>query len=55
MERKNEIGKTGKVKVSALDTENVKLEKPVRMESDGTLSFEGLGLEKWEEKVFVIR
>lgn len=50
-----EIGKSGKVKVSALDTENVKLEKPVRMESDGTLSFEGLGLEKWEEKVFVIR
>ena len=50
-----EIGKTGKVKVSALDTENVKLGKAVRMTSDGTLAFEGLGLKKWEEKVFVIK
>lgn len=50
-----EIGKTGKVKVQTLDTENVKLTKPVRMTSDGTLRFEGLGLKKWEEKVFVIR
>ena len=50
-----EIGKSGKVKVAALDPENVKLGKAVRMTSDGTLSFEGLGLKKWEEKVFVIK
>ena len=50
-----EIGKAGKVKVSVLDTENVKLGKAVTMKSDGTLNFEGLGLNKWEEKIFVIR
>ncbi len=50
-----EIGKTGKVKVSVLDTENVKLGNAVTMKSDGTLNFEGLGLNKWEEKIFVIR
>lgn len=50
-----EIGKTGKVKVSILDTENVKLGKAVTMKSDGTLNFEGLGLNKWEEKIFVIK
>ena len=50
-----EIGKSGKVKVAALDPENVKLGKAVRMTSDGTLSFEGLGLKKWEEKIFVIK
>ena len=49
------IGKTGKVKVSVLDPENVKLAKAVKMTSDGTLKFEGLGLKHWEEKVFVIR
>lgn len=50
-----EIGKTGKVKVSVLDTENVKLGNAVTMKSDGTLNFEGLGLNKWEEKIFVIK
>ena len=50
-----EIGKSGKVKVAALDPENVKLGKAVRMTLDGTLSFEGLGLKKWEEKIFVIK
>ena len=50
-----EIGKAGKVKVSALDPEKVKLTKAVRMTSDGTLSFENLGLKHWEEKVFVIK
>lgn len=50
-----EIGKTGKVKVQALDTEKVKLGKAVRMTSDGNLKLENLGLAKWEEKVFVIR
>ena len=50
-----EIGKAGKVKVSTLDPENVKLTKAVRMTSDGTLSFENLGLKHWEEKVFVIK
>ena len=49
------IGKTGNVKVSALDPENVKLSKAVKMTSDGTLNFEGLGLKHWEEKVFVIK
>jgi ribosome biogenesis protein Nip4 len=50
-----EIGKTGKVKVSALDPENVKFGKAVTMKSDGTLMFEGLGLNKWEEKVYIIK
>ncbi|MBQ8170039.1 MAG: DUF5060 domain-containing protein [Bacteroidales bacterium] len=50
-----EIGKAGKVKVSVLDTENVKLGNAVTMKSDGTLNFEGLGLNKWEEKIFVIK
>ena len=49
------IGKNGKVKVSALDTENVKLGKAVNMTSDGALHFENLGLKHWEEKVFVIK
>ena len=49
------IGKTGKVKVSVLDPENVKLAKVGKMTSDGTLKFEGLGLKHWEEKVFVIK
>ena len=49
------IGKTGKVKVSVLDPENVKLAKVGKMTSDGTLKFENLGLKHWEEKVFVIR
>ena len=49
-----EIGKTGKVKVSVLDPENVKFVKSSPMKSDGTLKFEGLGLNKWEEKIFVI-
>ena len=52
---KVEVGKTGKVKVSALDTENVKFGKAVKMTSDGTLSLEDLGLQKWEEKIFVIK
>ena len=50
-----EIGKAGKVKVSALDPDKVAFGKAVRMTSDGTLAFEGLGLNKWEEKVFVIK
>jgi hypothetical protein len=50
-----EIGKAGKVKVAALDPENVKLTKAVKMTSDGTLTFENLGLKHWEEKVFVIK
>ena len=50
-----EIGKSGKVKVATLDPETVSLTKAVRMTSDGTLNFEGLGLNKWEEKVFVIK
>jgi hypothetical protein len=50
-----EIGKTGKVKVSVLDTENVKLTKSGTMKSDGTVTFDGLGLNKWEEKIFVIK
>jgi hypothetical protein len=50
-----EIGKAGKVKVSTLDPEKVKLTKAVRMTSDGTLTFENLGLKHWEEKVFVIK
>ena len=50
-----EIGKSGKVKVATLDPETVSLTKAVRMTSDGTLSFEGLGLNKWEEKIFVIK
>jgi hypothetical protein len=49
------IGKSGKIKVSTLDPETVSLTKAVRMTSDGTLALEGLGLDKWEEKVFVIR
>ena len=50
-----EIGKAGKVKVATLDPENVKLTKAVKMTSDGTLTFENLGLKHWEEKVFVIK
>lgn len=50
-----EIGKIGKVKVSTLDTEKVSFTRPVCMTSDGTLAFEGLGLDKWEEKIFVIK
>lgn len=50
-----EIGKTGRVKVSVLDTENVKLRKSGTMKSDGTVTFDGLGLNKWEEKIFVIK
>ena len=50
-----EIGKTGKVKVSVLDPENVKIVKAGTMKAEGTLKFEGLGLNKWEEKVFVIK
>ena len=50
-----EIGKAGRVKVSALDPDKVAFGKAVRMTSDGTLAFEGLGLNKWEEKVFVIK
>ena len=50
-----EIGKAGKVKVSALDPDKAAFGKAVRMTSDGTLAFEGLGLNKWEEKVFVIK
>ena len=50
-----EIGKTGNVKVSALDTENVKFGKAVTMKSDGTLRLEGLDLDKWEEKIYVIK
>jgi hypothetical protein len=50
-----EIGKAGKVKVATLDPENVKLTKSVKMTSDGTLTFENLGLKHWEEKVFVIK
>jgi hypothetical protein len=49
------IGKAGKVNVSVLDPENVKVAKVGKMTSDGTLSFEGLGLKHWEEKVFVIK
>ena len=49
------IGKSGKIKVSTLDPETVSLTKAVRVTSDGTLALEGLGLNKWEEKVFVIR
>ena len=49
------IGKSGKIKVSTLDPETVSLTKAVRMTSDGTLDLEGLSLDKWEEKVFVIR
>ena len=50
-----EIGKTGKVKVSVLDPEAVKIVKAGTMKAEGTLKFEGLGLNKWEEKVFVIK
>jgi hypothetical protein len=50
-----EIGKAGKVKVSVLDPETVKVVKAGTMKSDGNLKFEGLGLNKWEEKVFVIK
>ena len=50
-----EIGKTGKVKVSVLDPENVKFVKSSPMKSDGTLKFEGLGLNTWDEKIFVIK
>ena len=50
-----EIGKAGKVKGATLDPENVKLTKAVKMTSDGTLTFENLGLKHWEEKVFVIK
>ena len=49
------IGKAGAVKVSTLDPETVSLTKAVKMTSDGTLKFEGLGLKHWEEKVFVIK
>ena len=49
------IGKSGKIKVSTLDPETVSLTKAVRLTSDGTLDLEGLSLDKWEEKVFVIR
>ena len=49
------IGKAGRVKVSTLDPETVSLAKAVKMTSDGTLTFENLGLKHWEEKVFVIR
>ena len=51
----SEMLKAGKVKVSTLDPEKVKLTKAVRMTSDGTLTFENLGLKHWEEKVFVIK
>ena len=50
-----EIGKNGKVKVSVLDPEAVKVVKAGTMKAEGTLKFEGLGLNKWEEKVFVIK
>ena len=50
-----EIGKSGKVKVSVLDPETVKVRKSGTMKSDGTIKFENLGLNKWEEKVFVIK
>ena len=50
-----EIGKNGKVKVSVLDPEAVKIVKAGTMKAEGTLKFEGLGLNKWEEKVFVIK
>ena len=50
-----EIGKNGKVKVSVLDPEAVKIVKAGTMKSDGTLKFEGIGLNKWEEIVFVIK
>ena len=49
------IGKAGAVKVSTLDPETVSLTKAVKMTTDGTLKFEGLGLKHWEEKVFVIK
>ena len=50
-----EIGKNGKVKVSVLDPEAVKIVKAGTMKAEGTLKYEGLGLNKWEEKVFVIK
>ncbi|MBR5211434.1 MAG: DUF5060 domain-containing protein [Bacteroidales bacterium] len=50
-----EIGKNGKVKVSVLDPEAVKIVKAGTMKAEGTLKFEELGLNKWEEKVFVIK
>ena len=50
-----EIGKNGKVKVSVLDPEAVKVVKAGTMKAEGILKFEGLGLNKWEEKVFVIK
>lgn len=50
-----EIGKNGKVKVSVLDPQAVKVVKAGTMKAEGTLKFEGLGLNKWEEKVFVIK
>ena len=50
-----EIGKSGKVKVSVLDPETVKVRRSGTMKSDGTIKFENLGLNKWEEKVFVIK
>ena len=49
------IGKAGAVKVSTLDPETVSLTKAVKMTTDGTLKFEGLGLKHWEEKVFLIK
>ena len=49
------IGKSGKIKVSTLDPETASLTKAVRMTSDGTFNLEGLSLNKWEEKIFVIR
>ena len=50
-----EIGKNGKVKVSVLDPEAVKIVKAGTMKAEGTLKFEELGLNTWEEKVFVIK
>ena len=49
-----DLGRTANVKVSGLDTENVKLTKAVRMAANGSLTLSGLGLAPLQEAIFVI-
>lgn len=51
---KIELGKTGKVKVSKLDTENAKLAKAVKVTADGTITLSALGIAPLEDAIFVI-
>ena len=48
------FGKTGKVRISRLDTDKVKLGKAYKSDAEGSLKLEGLSLQPLEEAVLVV-